>query len=155
VEKNIEAFLALDLPGTKLVVGDGPARAALARKYPQVRFLGALTGEPLVEAYAGSDVFVFPSRTDTFGLVVLEALACGLSVAAYPVEGPRDVVGPQVPGGPAVAVLDGDLRRACLGALEIARNPGSPTPRAFAESHSWRACTLQFLRNLAVEPDED
>jgi glycosyltransferase involved in cell wall biosynthesis len=149
VEKNIEAFLALDLPGTKLVVGDGPARSQLTRKYPAVKFLGALSGEALVRAYAGSDVFVFPSRTDTFGLVMLEALACGLTVAAYPVEGPLDVV-----GGAPIAVLDQDLRKACLGALEIARNPGPLTPRAFAESHSWRACTLQFLRNLAVEPDE-
>ena len=155
VEKNIEAFLALDLPGTKLVVGDGPARAALSRKYPEVQFAGALTGDALVRAYAASDVFVFPSRTDTFGLVVLEALACGLPVAAYPVEGPRDVVGADVPGGPEVAVLDEDLRTACLGALEIAGKPGALTPRAFAESRSWRACTLQFLRNLAVEPDED
>jgi glycosyltransferase involved in cell wall biosynthesis len=154
VEKNIEAFLALDLPGTKLVVGDGPAKGALSRKYPDVQFAGALTGEPLVRAYAASDVFVFPSRTDTFGLVTLEALACGLTVAAYPVEGPRDVVGPDVPGGPQVAVLDTDLRTACLGALRIARSPGALTPRAFAESRSWRACTLQFLRNLAVEPDE-
>jgi glycosyltransferase involved in cell wall biosynthesis len=149
VEKNIEAFLALDLPGTKLVVGDGPARAALTKKYPAVKFLGALNGEALVRAYAGSDVFVFPSRTDTFGLVMLEALACGLTVAAYPVEGPLDVV-----GGAPIAVLDEDLRKACLEALQIARNPGPVTPRAFAESHSWRACTLQFLRNLAVEPDE-
>jgi glycosyltransferase involved in cell wall biosynthesis len=155
VEKNIEAFLALELPGTKIVVGDGPAKAALARKYPQAKFLGALTGDGLVKAYASSDVFVFPSRTDTFGLVLLEALACGLSVAAYPVEGPLDVVGPEVPGGAAVAVLDEDLRTACLKALEIARNPSTPTPRAFAQSHSWRACTLQFLRNLAVEPDEN
>jgi glycosyltransferase involved in cell wall biosynthesis len=155
IEKNIEAFLALDLPGTKLVVGDGPARTALSKKFPHVKFAGALSGEPLVRAYAASDVFVFPSRTDTFGLVVLEALACGLAVAAYPVEGPRDVVGPGVPGGPQVAVLDEDLRKACLGALEIARHPGALTPRAFAEGHSWRACTLQFLRNLAIEPDLD
>jgi glycosyltransferase involved in cell wall biosynthesis len=154
VEKNIEAFLALDLPGTKVVVGDGPARAPLAREYPRAKFLGALTGEALTRAYAGSDVFVFPSRTDTFGLVMLEALACGLTVAAYPVEGPRDVVGPQVPGGAAVAVLDEDLRQACLGALELKRNPQGPGPRAFAENRSWRACTLQFLRNIAVEPDE-
>ena len=155
VEKNIEAFLALDLPGTKLVVGDGPARAPLTQKYPQVKFLGSLSGEELTRAYAGSDVFVFPSRTDTFGLVTLEALACGLTVAAYPVEGPRDVVGPDVPGGADVAVLDEDLRTACLGALELARHPRALTPRAFAESHSWRTCTLQFLRNIAVEPDTD
>ena len=153
VEKNIEAFLALDLPGTKLVVGDGPARTGLARKYPDVRFAGALSGEALTRAYAGSDVFVFPSRTDTFGLVTLEALACGLTVAAYPVEGPRDVVGPDIPGGADVAVLDEDLRAACLGALALRRNPGAVTPRAFAEARSWRACTLQFLRNIVVEPD--
>ncbi len=153
VEKNVEAFLALDLPGTKVVVGDGPARTGLARKYPDAKFLGPLSGEALTRAYAGSDVFVFPSRTDTFGLVTLEALACGLTVAAYPVEGPRVVVGPEVPGGADVAVLHEDLKAACLGALDLARNPRALTPRAFAESHSWRTCTLQFLRNLAVEPD--
>jgi len=150
VEKNIEAFLALDLPGTKLVVGDGPARAALTEKYPAVQFLGALTGEALVRAYSASTVFVFPSRTDTFGLVLLEALACGIPVAAYPVQGPLDVV-----GAAPVAALDEDLRTACLKALEIARNPGSPSPREFALGHSWRACTLQFLRNIVVEPDPD
>jgi glycosyltransferase involved in cell wall biosynthesis len=155
VEKNIEAFLALDIPGTKLVVGDGPAKADLSRKYPQVKFLGPLSGAALNRAYAGSDVFVFPSRTDTFGLVILEALACGLTVAAYPVEGPRDVVGPEVPGGADVAVLDEDLRAACLQALELARHPRPLTPREFAERHSWRACTLQFLRNIAIEPDAD
>jgi glycosyltransferase involved in cell wall biosynthesis len=154
VEKNIEAFLSLDLPGTKLVVGDGPAKATLTRKYPDAKFLGALNGEALVRAYAGSDVFVFPSRTDTFGLVLLEALASGLTVAAYPVEGPRDVVGPESNGGTEVAALDEDLRTACLRAWGLKQNPGALTPRAFAEAHSWRACTLQFLGNLAVEPDE-
>ena len=153
VEKNIEAFLSLDLPGTKVVVGDGPAKASLAQKYPQVKFLGSLSGEALTRAYAGSDVFVFPSRTDTFGLVTLEALACGLTVAAYPVEGPRDVVGPEIEGGSDVAVLDEDLRKACLGALELAKHPRILSPRAFAERHSWRACSLQFLHNIAVEPD--
>ena len=93
VEKNLEAFLDLDLPGTKVVVGDGPARAALARKYPHAVFLGARQGEELAEAYAAADVFVFPSKTDTFGLVLLEALASGLPVAAFPVTGPRDVIG--------------------------------------------------------------
>ena len=156
VEKNIEAFLALNLPGTKLVVGDGPARATLAKAYPGVKFAGALSGDALAHAYAASDVFVFPSRTDTFGLVMLEALACGLPVAAYPVEGPRDVVGPEVENGSAVAVLDEDLRKACLGALEIAhRADGRAITRAFAQARSWRACTLQFLRNLAVEADPD
>jgi glycosyltransferase involved in cell wall biosynthesis len=148
VEKNIEAFLKLDLPGTKLVVGDGPARAELEAHYPAARFLGALSGQALVQTYAGSDVFVFPSRTDTFGLVLLEALACGIPVAAYPVQGPLDVV-----GDAPVGALDEDLRAACLKALEIARHPGSLTPRRFAEAHSWRACTLQFLRNIIVEPD--
>ena len=148
VEKNIEAFLALDLPGTKLVVGDGPARAVLEEKYPDARFAGALSGEALVRAYAGSTVFVFPSRTDTFGLVILEALACGLPVAAYPVQGPRDVV-----DDAPVAALDEDLRTACLRALAIARQPGTPSPRDFALAHSWRACTLQFLRNIVVEED--
>lgn len=155
VEKNLEAFLDADVPGTKVVVGDGPARSALSRKYPKVQFLGALTGEALTRAYAGSDVFVFPSRTDTFGLVTLEALACGLTVAAYPVEGPRDVVGPQVAGGGDVAVLDEDLATACRGALALAQNPRALTPRDFAMRHSWRACTLQFLANIAVEPDLD
>ncbi|MBN9590037.1 MAG: alpha-mannosyltransferase [Alphaproteobacteria bacterium 64-11] len=152
VEKNIEAFLALDLPGTKVVVGNGPAKAGLERKYPHVRFLGALTGEDLVRAYAGADVFVFPSRTDTFGLVMLEALASGLTVAAYPAEGPRDVVGG--PEGARVAVLDEDLRKACLGALAL-RQEHPDAPRAFALTRSWRACTLQFLRNIIVEPDPD
>ena len=93
VEKNLEAFLDLDLPGTKLVVGDGPARAALERKYPDAVFLGARHGEELAEIYAAADIFVFPSKTDTFGLVLLEALASGLPVAAFPVTGPRDVIG--------------------------------------------------------------
>ncbi len=153
VEKNIEAFLALDIPGTKVIVGDGPARAALEKKYPHTKFLGALTGDALVRAYAGSDVFVFPSRTDTFGLVLLEALACGLTVAAYPVEGPRDVVGPDAPGAGDVAALDTDLKTACLAAWALRQSPRGLSPRAFAQEHSWRACTLQFLRNLAVEAD--
>jgi glycosyltransferase involved in cell wall biosynthesis len=89
VEKNLEAFLDLDLPGTRVIVGDGPARAALAQKYPQAVFLGELQGEALAKVYAVADVFVFPSRSDTFGLVLLEALASGLPVAAFPVAGPR------------------------------------------------------------------
>lgn len=144
VEKNIEAFLKLDLPGTKLVIGDGPARAALQRAYPQAKFPGPRIGQALVEAYAGSDVFVFPSRTDTFGLVILEALACGTPVAAYPVQGPVDVV-----DGAPVAVLDEDLGKACRSALSIPREAA----RAFALQHSWRACTEQFLSNLAVEAE--
>jgi len=137
-----------------VVVGEGPARTAVAQKYPQVKFLGALTGEALTRAYAGSDVFVFPSRTDTFGLVLLEALACGIPVAAYPVQGPADVVGPGIAGAAQVAALDEDLRQACLRALALRQAPGAVTPRDFALERSWRACTLQFLRNIVVEPDE-
>lgn len=140
VEKNIEAFLSLDLPGTKIVIGDGPARASLEHKYPHAKFLGKKTADDLVGAYCASDVFVFPSKTDTFGLVLLEALACGTPVAAYPVQGPLDVV-----GDTKVAVLDDDLRNACLRALQIPRE----APRAFALNHSWHACTEQFLANLS------
>ena len=142
VEKNVEAFLKLDLPGTKVVVGDGPARAALSRAYPEAKFLGPRSGEPLVEAYAASDVFVFPSRTDTFGLVMLEALACGTPVAAYPVQGPLDVIGDW-----AVGVLDEDLETACKAALRLSRDDA----RAFAVLRNWRSCTEQFLANLAVD----
>jgi glycosyltransferase involved in cell wall biosynthesis len=112
VEKNVEAFLALDLPGTKLVVGDGPARASLARQYPKAVFLGTKQGEALAEIYAAADAFVFPSRTDTFGLVLLEALASGVPVAAFPLAAPRDVLG-EAP----VGRLDENLQRACLEAL--------------------------------------
>ena len=143
VEKNIEAFLALDLPGTKVIVGDGPARASLEQQYPDAKFVGQKFGDDLVHAYAASDVFVFPSRTDTFGLVLLEALACGTPVAAYPVQGPLDVV-----GGSDVAALDEDLASACRKALTLKRD----ACRAFALKRSWATCTQQFLSNLAVEP---
>jgi glycosyltransferase involved in cell wall biosynthesis len=140
VEKNIEAFLKLDLPGTKLVVGDGPQKAELARRYPDVVFVGAKAGEDLAAHYAAADVFVFPSRTDTFGLVLLEALASGVPVAAYPVAGPRDVL-----GDAPVGVLDEDLRAAALGALGV-----SPEAcRAFALKRGWSASAEQFLGNLA------
>jgi glycosyltransferase involved in cell wall biosynthesis len=142
VEKNIEAFLKLDLPGTKVLVGDGPARATLSKTYPEAKFLGPRTGEALVEAYAGSDVFVFPSKTDTFGLVLLEALACGTPVAAYPVQGPTDVI-----GDAPVGALDEDLAKACREALMISRDEA----RAFAAKRSWRACTEQFLSNIAID----
>lgn len=142
VEKNIEAFLKLDLPGTKVVVGDGPARGVLSKHYPDVKFLGSRSGEPLVQAYAASDVFVFPSRTDTFGLVMLEALACGTPVAAYPVQGPLDVIGQA-----EVGALDEDLESACRKALSLSRDDA----RAFAIQRNWRNCTEQFLSNLAVD----
>ncbi|QJE73760.1 glycosyltransferase family 1 protein [Aerophototrophica crusticola] len=139
VEKNVEAFLALDLPGSKLVVGDGPQRAELAARYPNARFVGAKSGEELSRHYAAADCFVFPSKSDTFGLVLLEALASGVPVAAYPVPGPLDVVGT---GGPGV--LDTDLRNACLAALDI--DPAAC--RAHALTFSWRAAAEQFLANL-------
>jgi glycosyltransferase involved in cell wall biosynthesis len=139
VEKNLEAFLELDLPGTKVVVGDGPARAALQRKYPQAAFLGALHGERLAQAYAAADVFVFPSKTDTFGLVLLEALASGVPVAAFPVTGPRDVI-----GSAKVGVLSEDLRLACLAALKL-----SPQDcRQFAAGQGWETSARAFVNNI-------
>jgi glycosyltransferase involved in cell wall biosynthesis len=140
VEKNLEAFLALDLPGTKVVVGDGPARAELARKYPATVFMGALQGEALGVAYAGADVFVFPSKTDTFGLVLLEALASGVPVAAYPVTGPRDVI-----GDAPVGVLGEDLRNSCLAALTIP----SLVCLKFAARHTWQASARAFINNIS------
>jgi glycosyltransferase involved in cell wall biosynthesis len=140
VEKNIEQFLELDLPGTKVVVGDGPDRARLERKYPDCRFLGYKFGAELSAHLAAADVFVFPSRTDTFGLVMLEAMACGVPIAALPVTGPVDVVRNGTTG-----VLDEDLRRACMAALQIDRG----ACRRFAESRSWRSSTEQFLAQLA------
>lgn len=149
VEKNIEAFLSLDLPGSKVVVGDGPQREALQARYPDVRFAGARHGADLAEHYASADVFVFPSRTDTFGLVLLEALASGLPVAAYPVAGPRDVLA-GVHGPDGVGILSEDLRAAALAALDIPPE----RCRAFAETHSWDTSVDQFLGNLAVfDPD--
>lgn len=136
VEKNIEAFLTLDLPGTKIVAGVGPALPMLKKRFPDVLFVGVLSREDLARLYSGVDVFVFPSRTDTFGLVMLEALACGTPVAAYPVQGPLDVV-----GGADVAVLDDDLRKAALLALKVDRS----RCRAWAERFSWRAATEQFI----------
>jgi glycosyltransferase involved in cell wall biosynthesis len=139
VEKNIGAFLTLDLPGTKVVVGDGPQLNELRRKHPDVQFVGAKFGDDLAAFYAGADVFVFPSRTDTFGLVLLEALAAGLPVAAYPVTGPKDVL-----GNAPVAVLDEDLGKAALAALKLDR----AACRAFALTHGWRTSAEQFAANL-------
>ena len=139
VEKNIEAFLRLDLPGTKWVAGDGPALAKLKAQFPEAHFTGVLTQPELAALYNAADVFVFPSRTDTFGLVLLEAMACGCPVAAYPVTGPVDVIG-DAPAG----ALDEDLRTAALRALAIPRE----LARAHAERYSWEACTRQFLSHL-------
>jgi glycosyltransferase involved in cell wall biosynthesis len=140
-EKNLPDFLDLDLPGSKLVVGDGPLLPSLRHRYPQICFAGRQDGEALVRHYAAADVFVFPSRTETFGLVLLEALACGLPVAALPVPGPLDVIGECGPG-----VLDRDLRSAALAALAVRRR----LCREHALRYSWRACIDQFLVNLAA-----
>ena len=144
VEKNIEAFLKLDLPGTKVVVGDGPQLGRLRKEYPAVVFTGAKMGEELARHYAAADVFVFPSRTDTFGLVLLEALAAGLPVAAYPVPGPLDVI-----NGSPVGVLDEDLSAAAVRALEIPR----AHCRDYALGFSWQRCAEQFLSYVMPLPD--
>lgn len=139
VEKNLPAFLDLDLPGSKLVVGDGPDLARLRQIYPDVHFMGARFGEELAGLYASADVFVFPSRTDTFGNVLLEALASGCPVAAFPVTGPLDILGDGKAG-----VLADDLREAALGALAVPRDQA----RAKAQTYGWRECALQFLHHL-------
>ncbi len=139
VEKNIEAFLALDLPGRKRVVGGGPQLDLLKRKYPEVEFTGPRQGEDLARLYASASVFVFPSLTDTYGIVLLEALASGVPVAAFPVMGPIDVIGTQ-----RVGVLDRDLRRAALAALDIDRK----ACRDYALTLSWSSCARQFVDNI-------
>lgn len=142
VEKNIEAFLDTKQPGTKVIVGDGPALAELKARHPGVPFLGKLGGEALARAYAGADVFVFPSRTDTFGLVVIEALSCGTPVAAYPVPGPGDIV------RDGAGKLDANLDAAIAGALACDRTGAA----ALGARYSWPNCTAQFLRALTFVP---
>ena len=139
-EKDLPAFLDLDLPGSKLVVGDGALLAQMKRRYPEVHFAGAQSGEALVGYYAAADVLVLPSRTETFGLVVIEALACGVPVAAFPVPGPFDIIGD---GGPGA--LDNDLHSAALAALTI---PAEHC-RAHALRFSWQTSVDQFLGHLA------
>lgn len=139
VEKNVEAFLALDMPGTKIVVGDGPQRAELEAGFPQAVFTGTLKGEALRDAYRSADALVFPSLTDTFGNVIVEAMACGTPVAAYPVMGPVDIIG-EGRGG----VLDGDLRQAVLGALAVPRSAAIARARDF----TWEAAAAQFAGHL-------
>jgi len=144
VEKNLEAFLTLDLPGSKVVIGGGPQRAVLQRQYPKVRFLGEKTGKDLTSHLAAADVFVFPRLTDTFGVVQLEALACGTPVAAFPVTGPLDVIADH-----PVGALDTDLRSACIRALGISRE----LCRSFALERSWENSARQFIGNLsALQP---
>jgi len=139
IEKNLEAFLSLDLPGSKVVVGEGPQEAELRTRFPSVHFLGLKVGKELASHIAAADVFVFPSLTDTFGIVQLEALACGVPVAAFPVTGPRDVI-----AGRPVGALDQDLRQACLNALGLSRQ----ACREVALSFSWENSARQFIENL-------
>jgi len=139
VEKNLEAFLSLDLPGTKVVIGTGPCEAELKRKFPEAKFLGQIENGSLAAHVAAADVFVFPSRTDTFGVVQLEALASGLPIAAFPVTGPKDVVADH-----PIGVLSEDLRAACLGALDLKRD----ACRAFALNYSWENSARQFIGHL-------
>lgn len=158
-EKNLEAFLDADVPGTKVVVGDGPALEELRQRYPQAVFTGALAGEELAAAYRGADCFVFPSLTDTFGLVVIEALACGVPVAAFPVTGPLDILGAEGRGPDAdlpepVAALDRDLASAIARALTLNRKAAA----AFGARFSWEHATDQFLAAItsairAPEPE--
>lgn len=139
VEKNLEAFLSLDLPGTKVVIGEGPQEAELRHRFPDAKFLGLMENEILAAHVAAADAFVFPSRTDTFGIVQLEALASGVPIAAFPVTGPRDVV-----GNNPIGVLNDDLRAACMGALHISRD----ACRAFALTRSWEKSALQFIGHI-------
>lgn len=143
VEKNIEAFLDLDLPGSKVVVGPGPQLEELKANYPDVVFTGAKSGEELARHFADADVMVFPSFTDTFGLVILESMATGTPVAGFVANGPKDII----PGSKA-GMVDEDLRTACLGALGMRREDC----RAYAEKYSWRACAEEFVLNLKPQP---
>jgi len=140
VEKNLEAFLSLDLPGSKVVIGDGPQRAELERRYPRAVYLGEKKGRDLASHIAAADVFVFPSLTDTFGVVQLEALGCGVPVAAFPVTGPLDVIADH-----PIGALDSDLRSACMRALTMSR----AACREFALERSWENSARQFIGNLS------
>ena len=139
VEKNLEAFLEAGTPGTKVLVGDGPARVRLAARYPDARFLGPLHGTDLAAAYAHADVFVFPSRTDTFGMVIIEALASSTPVAAYPVQGPIDLVTPEV------GALDENLSAAIAAALTRDRAACARYGRSF----TWSRAADEFGAALA------
>ena len=139
VEKNLEAFLSLDLPGTKVIIGAGPQEAKLKREFPDAKFLGPLENGTLAAHLAAADVFVFPSCTDTFGIVQLEALASGVPIAAFPVTGPKDVVGDK-----PIGVLDEDLARACMDALQLSRD----ACRKFALDYSWENSARQFIGHV-------
>jgi len=140
VEKNLDAFLSLDLPGSKAIIGRGPEEERLKKHYPDTTFFGSLSDESLASHLAAADVFVFPSLTDTYGVVQLEALACGVPVAAFPVTGPIDVI-----TGHPIGVLNKDLKTACLEALRISRE----SCREFALTRSWDNSAKQFLGNVS------
>lgn len=150
VEKNIEAFVKLDLPGSKVIVGDGPQREELTARYPEAHFVGAKFDTELAAHFASADVFVFPSLTDTFGLVILEAMAAGTPVAAFSAPGPIDIV----PGSGAGVLAPGQedgLKSACLACLDLDRTE----VRAYAEKYSWRSCAEEFLKNLQPYPEAE
>ena len=146
VEKNLRDFLTAATTGTQVIIGDGPDLALLKHEFPKAVFLGAMEGEELARHYAAADVFVFPSTTDTFGLVLLEAAASGLRIASYPAPGPADLFSD--PTTHNFAALDADLRTAIHKALALPHTPSSS--RAFAESFSWQACTEQFFKHLSA-----
>lgn len=134
-EKNIESFLKLDIPGTKVVCGVGPLEESLKQRYPQVRWMGVLARDELAKVYAAADVFVFPSRSETFGLVMLEAMAAGTPVAAYPVDGPLEVLG-KTDGSCHGGVMNEDLQQACYGALAVPRHEARQRALDFSWSHA-------------------
>jgi glycosyltransferase involved in cell wall biosynthesis len=153
VEKNLEAFLAADVAGSKVIVGDGPAREALQKRFPAAVFLGALRGAALAATYGGADVFVFPSRTDTFGLVMLEALACGTPVAAFPVAGPLDVIGDGRGVKPGWTTAVGCTHTDLATAINKASQCDRRAARAYAMAFNWRSTVDQFLSVLVpVQP---
>ena len=145
VEKNIEAFLSSSHAGTKVVVGDGPARADLEARFPDAHFLGKRTGADLAGCYAHADAFVFPSKTDTFGLVMIEALACGTPVAAFPVPGPLDIL------DESVGAMSDNLDASISAALTRGRNECA----RFGAGYSWEAATRQFLNGLVALEEEE
>jgi glycosyltransferase involved in cell wall biosynthesis len=150
LEKNLDAFLEADVPGTKVVVGDGPSREELKNRYPGVVFLGALAGEELAAAYRSADCFVFPSLTDTFGMVLIEALASGLPVAAFPVAGPLDIVGHNGRGVAddmpfTVAAVEQDLTLAIHKALRLDRTAAA----VFGARYTWENATDQFVEAIS------
>ena len=144
VEKNLHAFLSVRSEGSRVVIGDGPDMESLKRLYPSAHFIGAMQGEKLARHYAAADVFVFPSTTDTFGLVLLEACACGLRVASVPAPGPVDIFSDPQTGN--FAVLNDSLEQAVHDVLKLTDDP--LLPRRFAETFSWEACTRQFFDHL-------